>query len=59
HGFGECGGNSAQVNEREVEEEEVHAGVEVVVTDYRCEDEAVAQEGSQVDAQEEREVQEL
>ncbi|KAK4806625.1 hypothetical protein QYF61_013880 [Mycteria americana] len=59
HGFGDSGGDGAQVEEGEVEEEEVHGGVEMVVTGYGGDDEAVAQEGSQVDAQEEPEVQEL
>ncbi|KAK4806100.1 hypothetical protein QYF61_010309 [Mycteria americana] len=59
HGFGDSGGDAAQVEEGEVEEEEVHGGVEAVVTGYGSDDEAVAQEGSQVDAQEEPEVQEL
>jgi len=59
HGFGESGGDAAQVEEGEVEEEEVHGGVEAVVAGYGGEDEAVAQAGSQVDGQEEREVQEL
>ncbi|KAK4806054.1 hypothetical protein QYF61_007031, partial [Mycteria americana] len=59
HGFGDSGGDGAQVEEGEVEEEEVHGAVEAVVTGYGSDDEAVAQEGSQVDAQEEPEVQEL
>ncbi|KAK4805991.1 hypothetical protein QYF61_006968, partial [Mycteria americana] len=59
HGFGESGGKASKVKNREVEEEEVHGGVEAVVTGYGGDDEAVAQEGSQVDAQEEPEVQEL
>ncbi|KAK4806540.1 hypothetical protein QYF61_021376 [Mycteria americana] len=59
HGFGDSGGDGAQVEEGEGEKEEVHGGVEVVVTGYGGDDEAVAQEGSQVDAQEEPEVQEL
>ena len=59
HGFGESGGDAAQVEEGEVEEEEVHGGVQAVVAGYGCADEAVAQEGSQVDAQQEPEVQEL
>ena len=59
HGFGQSGGDAAQVEEGKVEEKEVHGGVEAVVTAYGAEDEAVAQEGSQVDAQEEHEVQEL
>ncbi|KAK4806083.1 hypothetical protein QYF61_010292 [Mycteria americana] len=59
HGFGDRGGDGAQVKNREVEEEEVHGGVEAVVAGYSSDDEAVAQEGSQVDAQEEPEVQEL
>ena len=59
HGFGESGGDGAQVKEGEVEKEEVHGGVEAVVTGYGGDDEAIAQEGSQVDAQEEPEVQEL
>ncbi|KAK4806049.1 hypothetical protein QYF61_007026 [Mycteria americana] len=59
HGFGDSGGDGAQVKNREVEEEEVHGGVEAVVASYSSNDEAVAQEGSQVDAQEEPEVEEL
>ncbi|KAK4806037.1 hypothetical protein QYF61_007014 [Mycteria americana] len=59
HGFGDSGGDGAQVKNREVEEEEVHGGVEAVVTGYSSDDEAIAQEGSQVHAQEEPEVQEL
>ncbi|KAK4807508.1 hypothetical protein QYF61_023731 [Mycteria americana] len=59
HGFGESGRDGAQVEEGEVEQEEVHGGVEAVVAGYGCDDEAIAQEGSQVDAQEEPEVQEL
>ena len=59
HGFGESGGDAGQVEEGEVEEEEVHGGVQAVVAGYGCADEAVAQEGSQVDAQQEPEVQEL
>ncbi|KAK4806063.1 hypothetical protein QYF61_010272 [Mycteria americana] len=59
HGFGDSGGDGAQVKNREAEEEEVHGGVEAVVAGYGSDDEAVAQEGSQVDAQEEPEVQEL
>ncbi|KAK4805986.1 hypothetical protein QYF61_006963 [Mycteria americana] len=59
HGFGDSGGDGAQVEEGKVEEEEVHGGVEAVVAGYGGDDEAIAQEGSQVDAQEEPEVQEL
>ncbi|KAK4806060.1 hypothetical protein QYF61_007037 [Mycteria americana] len=59
HGFGHRGGDGAQVKNREVEEEEVHGGVEAVVTGYSSDDEAIAQEDSHVDAQEEPEVQEL
>jgi len=59
HGFGKNDGDGGQVDEGEVEEEEVHGGVQEVVTDYGGDDEVVAQEGSQVDAQEETEVQEL
>ncbi|KAK4806084.1 hypothetical protein QYF61_010293 [Mycteria americana] len=59
HGFGNSGGDGAQVKNREAEEEEVHGCVEAVVAGYSSNDEAVAQEGSQVDAQEEPEVQEL
>ncbi|KAK4806021.1 hypothetical protein QYF61_006998 [Mycteria americana] len=59
HGFGDSGGDASKVKNREVEEEEVHGGVEAVVTGYGGDHEAVAQEGSQVDAQEEPEVQEL
>ncbi|KAK4806070.1 hypothetical protein QYF61_010279, partial [Mycteria americana] len=56
---GFSGGNGSKVKNREVEEEEVHGRVEAVVAGYDGDDEAVAQEGSQVDAQEEPEVQEL
>jgi len=59
HGFGDSGGDGGQVKDGEVEEEEVHGGVEAVVTGYGSDDEAIAQDGSQVDAQEEPEVQEL
>ncbi|KAI6062097.1 Olfactory receptor 14J1-like protein [Aix galericulata] len=59
HSFRDSGRDAAQVKEGEVEEEEVHGGVKMVVADYSGEDEAVAQEGSQVDAQEEPEVEEL
>ncbi|KAK4805998.1 hypothetical protein QYF61_006975 [Mycteria americana] len=59
HGFGDSGGDGAQVKNREVEEEEVHGGVEAVVTGYSSDDEAIAQDDSHVDAQEEPEVQEL
>ncbi|KAK4805357.1 hypothetical protein QYF61_003442 [Mycteria americana] len=59
HVFGHRGGDGAQVKEGEVEEEEVHRGVEAVVAGYGGDDEAIAQESSQVDAQEEPEVQEL
>jgi len=53
HGFGESGGDGAEVKEGEIEEEEVHGGVEAVVTGYGGGDEAISQESSQVDAQEE------
>jgi len=59
HGFGDSGGDGTQVKEGEIEEEEVHGGVEVVVAGYGSDDEAIAQDGSQVDAQEEPEGQEL
>jgi len=59
NGFRKSSGDGAQVKESEIEEEEVHGGVEVVVTGYSRDDEAVAQEGSQVDDQEEPEVQKL
>jgi len=59
HGFGESGEDGAKVEDGEVEEEEVHGSVEVVVTGYGGDDEAVAQEGSQVDGQKEPQVQEL
>ncbi|KAK4806684.1 hypothetical protein QYF61_027685 [Mycteria americana] len=59
HGFRDSGGDEAQIDYGEVEDEEVHGGVEVLVTGYGCDDEAVAQQGSHVDAQEEPEVQEL
>lgn len=48
HGFGDSGGDAAQVEEGEDEEEEVHGGVQAVVAGYGAEDEA--QEGSQGDA---------
>ena len=38
HGFGESGGDASQVEEGEVEEEEVHGGVQAVVADYGCAD---------------------
>ena len=47
------------IREGQVAEEEVHGGVQAVVAGYGCADEAVAQEGSQVDAQQEPEVQGL
>ena len=59
HGFGESGGDGVQVEEGEVAEEEVHGGVQVVVTGDGSDDEAVAQEDSQGDAQEQTEAQEL
>jgi len=59
HAFRDSCGDGGQVEEGEVEEEEVHGGVEAVVAGYGSDDEAVAQEGSQVDAREELEVQEL
>jgi len=59
HGFGDSGGDGGHVEEGKVEEEEVHGGVEAVVAGYGSEDEDVGQEGSQVDGQEEPEVQEL
>jgi len=59
HVFGQSGQDVAQVEEGEVEEEEVCGGVQAVVAGYGCADEAVAQEGSQADAQEEPEVQKL
>jgi len=59
HGFWDSGGDAAQVKEGEVEQEKVHGVVEAVVTGNGSDDEAVAQEGSQVDAQEEPEGQEL
>ena len=59
HGFWDSGGDAAQVKEGEVEEEEVHGSVEVMVAGYGSDGETVGQEGSQVDAKEEPEVQEL
>jgi len=59
HGFWDSGGDGAHIKEGEVEEEEVHGGVEAVVAGCGRYDEAVAEEGSQVDDQEEPEVQEL
>jgi len=59
HGFGEGSRDGAQVKNREVEEEEVHECVEAMVIDYGSDDEAIAEEGRQVDGQEEPEVQEL
>ena len=55
----ESGGDGAQAEEGEVEEEEVHGGMRVVVTGDGGDDEAIAQEGSQGDGQEEPEVPEL
>jgi len=55
HGFEDSGRNGANVKEGEVEEKEVHGGVEVVVAGYDGDDESVAEEGSQVDGQEEPE----
>ena len=55
HGFGESGGDAAQVEEGQVKEVEVHGGVQTAVAGFGCADEAVAQESSQVDAQEEPE----
>ncbi|KAK4806098.1 hypothetical protein QYF61_010307 [Mycteria americana] len=49
HGFGDRGGDGPQVKNREVEEEEVHGGVEAVVAGYSSDDEAIAQQGSQRD----------
>ncbi|WP_187790433.1 hypothetical protein [Salmonella sp. S093_02758] len=48
-----------QPSEGQVEQEEEPGGVQVVATGYGADDEAVAQEGSQGDAPEEAEVQEL
>ena len=59
HRFEDSSGDGAQVAEGEVEEEEIHGSVEAVVTGYDSDDEAIAEEGSQVDGQEEPEVQEL
>ena len=59
HGFGHSGADGAQVSEGQVEQEEEHGGVQVVAAGYGADDEAVAQEGSQGDGQEEAEVQEL
>ena len=59
HGFGDSGGDGGHVEEREVEEEEVHGVLEAVVAGYGGDDEAIAEEGSQVDGQKEPEVQEL
>jgi len=43
HGFGESGGDRAQVKEGEVKEEEVHGSMEVVVAGYGSDDEDIAQ----------------
>ncbi|OPJ69200.1 hypothetical protein AV530_007043 [Patagioenas fasciata monilis] len=59
HGFRNNDGDGSEAEEGEVEEEEVHGDVEVLVPGYGGDDEAVTQEGTQVDAQEEPEVQEL
>ncbi|RMB97445.1 hypothetical protein DUI87_26056 [Hirundo rustica rustica] len=59
HGFGDSGADGAQVGEGQVEQGEEHGRVQVVATGYSADDEAVGQEGSQGDAQEEAEVQEL
>ncbi|RMC04041.1 hypothetical protein DUI87_19378 [Hirundo rustica rustica] len=59
HGFGDSGEDGAQVGEGQVEQEEEHGHVQEVAAGYGADDEAVGQEGSQGDAQEEAEVQEL
>jgi len=59
HGFGDSGGDGAEVEKGEFEEKKVHGGVEAVVAGYGSDDEAVGQEGHQVDGQEESEGQEL
>ncbi|RMC02475.1 hypothetical protein DUI87_20869 [Hirundo rustica rustica] len=59
HGFGDSGADGAQVGEGQVEQGEEHGRVQVVATGYGADDEADGQEGSQGDAQEEAEVQEL
>jgi len=59
HVFRESIGDGAQVEEGEVDEEDVHGCVQAVVACYSGDDEAIAQQGSQVDAQEEPEEQEL
>jgi len=59
HGFGHSDRDGGQVKNREVEEEVVHGSVEVLVAGYDSDDEAIAEEGSQVDGQEEPEGQEL
>ncbi|KAK4806609.1 LOW QUALITY PROTEIN: hypothetical protein QYF61_013864 [Mycteria americana] len=47
HGFGDSSGDGAQAKEGEVEEEEVHGGVEAVVAGYGGDDEDAAQKGRQ------------
>ncbi|RMB97050.1 hypothetical protein DUI87_26498 [Hirundo rustica rustica] len=59
HGSGGSGADGAQVSEGQVEQEEEQGRMQVVAAGYSADDEAVAQEGSQGDAQEEAEVQEL
>ncbi|TRZ08826.1 hypothetical protein HGM15179_018283 [Zosterops borbonicus] len=59
HGFGDSGADGGQVAEGQVEQEEEHGAVQVVATGHGTDGETVAQEGSQGDAQEEAEVQEL
>ncbi|RMB96462.1 hypothetical protein DUI87_27137 [Hirundo rustica rustica] len=58
-GFGDSGADGAEVGEGQVEQEEEHGRVQVVAIGCGADDEAVAQEGSQGDAQEEAGVQEL
>ena len=59
HGLGDSGADGAQVAEGQVEQEEEHGAVQVLAAGSGADDEAAAQEGSQEDAQEEAEVQEL
>ncbi|RMC03708.1 hypothetical protein DUI87_19700 [Hirundo rustica rustica] len=58
-GFGDSGADGAEVGEGQVEQEEEHGRVQVVAIGCGADDEAVAQEGSQGDAQEDAGVQEL
>ena len=59
HGLGDSGADGAQVSEGQAEDEADHGAVQVLAAGSGADDEAAAQEGSQGDAQEEAEVQEM